>query len=162
MVVWIIGKSGSGKSFFAKKIAKILNKKKKVFWLDGDEFRKYISYDIGYSINDRKINSKRIQDFCKFLEIKKYFVICSILSIFPDHQKKNKKIFKKYKQIYLKVENKILKKRNSKKVYSKKKNIVGTDIDFNKPYKSDLIIKNDFKNVNQKIKTILKTLNEIK
>ena len=162
MVVWIIGKSGSGKSFFAKKIAKILNKKKKVFWLDGDEFRKYISYDIGYSINDRKINSKRIQDFCKFLEIKKYFVICSILSIFPDHQKKNKKNFKKYKQIYLKVENKILKKRNSKKVYSKKKNIVGTDIDFNKPYKSDLIIKNDFKNVNQKIKAILKTLNEIK
>ena len=141
---------------------KIWFKKKKVFWLDGDEFRKYISYDIGYSINDRKINSKRIQDFCKFLEIKKYFVICSILSIFPDHQKKNKKIFKRYKQIYLKVENKILKKRNSKKVYSKKKNIVGADINFNKPYKSDLIIKNDFKNANQKIKAILKTLNEIK
>ena len=125
MVVWIIGKSGSGKSFFAKKIAKILNKKKNVFWLDGDEFRKYISYDIGYSIKDRKINSKKVQDFCKFLETKNYYVICSILSIFPEHQKKNKKIFKKYKQIYLKFENKILEKRNNKKVYSKKKNIVG-------------------------------------
>jgi len=160
MVIWIIGKSGSGKSFFAKKIAKILNKKKNVFWLDGDEFRKYISYDIGYSIKDRKINSKRVQDFCKFLETKNYYVICSILSIFPEHQKKNKKIFKKYKQIYLKVENKILEKRNNKKVYSKKKNIVGVDINFNKPYKSDLIIENDFKNPSHKIKTILKTLNE--
>ena len=160
MVIWIIGKSGSGKSFFAKKIAKILNKKKNVFWLDGDEFRKYISYDIGYSIKDRKINSKRVQDFCKFLETKNYYLICSILSIFPEHQKKNKKIFKKYKQIYLKVENKILEKRNNKKVYSKKKNIVGVDINFNKPYKSDLIIENDFKNPSHKIKTILKTLNE--
>ena len=162
MVVWIIGKSGSGKSFFAKKIAKILNKKKNVFWLDGDEFRKYISYDIGYSIKDRKINSKRIQNFCKFLETKNYFVICSILSVFPDHQKENKKIFKQYKQIYLKVENKILKERNNKKIYSKKKNIVGVDIDFNKPYKSNLTIENDFRNANQKINTILKTLNENK
>ncbi len=162
MVVWIIGKSGSGKSFFAKKIAKILNKKKNVFWLDGDEFRKYISYDIGYSIKDRKINSKRIQNFCKFLETKNYFVICSILSVFPDHQKENKKIFKQYKQIYLKVENKILKERNNKKIYSKKKNIVGVDIDFNKPYKSNLTIENDFRNANQKINTILKTLNETK
>ena len=162
MVVWIIGKSGSGKSFFAKKIAKILNKKKNVFWLDGDEFRKYISYDIGYSIKDRKINSKRIQNFCKFLETKNYFVICSILSVFPDHQKENKKIFKQYKQIYLKVENKILKERNNKKIYYKKKNIVGVDIDFNKPYKSNLTIENDFRNANQKINTILKTLNENK
>lgn len=162
MVVWIIGKSGSGKSFFAKRIAKILNKKKNVFWLDGDEFRKYISYDIGYSIKDRKINSKRIQKFCKFLETKNYFVICSILSVFPDHQKENKKIFKQYKQIYLKVENKILKERNNKKIYSMKKNIVGVDIDFNKPYKSNLTIENDFKNANQKINTILKTLNETK
>ena len=162
MVVWSIGKSGSGKSFFAKKIAKILNKKKNVFWLDGDEFRKYISYDIGYSIKDRKINSKRIQNFCKFLETKNYFVICSILSVLPDHQKENKKIFKQYKQIYLKVENKILKERNNKKIYSKKKNIVGVDIDFNKPYKSNLTIENDFRNANQKINTILKTLNETK
>ena len=162
MVVWIIGKSGSGKSFFAKKIAKILNKKKNVFWLDGDEFRKYISYDIGYSIKDRKINSKRIQNFCKFLETKNYFVICSILSVFHDHQKENKKIFKQYKQIYLKVENKILKERNNKKIYSMKKNIVGVDIDFNKPYKSNLTIENDFRNANQKINTILKTLNETK
>ena len=66
MVIWIIGKSGSGKSFFAKKIAKILNKKKNVFWLDGDEFRKYISYDIGYSIKDRKIIQKEFKIFVNF------------------------------------------------------------------------------------------------
>ena len=84
------------------------------------------------------------------------------MSVFPDHQKENKKIFKQYKQIYLKVENKILKERNNKKIYSKKKNIVGVDIDFNKPYKSNLTIENDFRNANQKINTILKTLNETK
>ena len=71
MVIWIIGNLVPERVLV--KIAKILNKKKNVFWLDGDEFRKYISYDISYSIKDRKINSKRVQDFCKFLETKNYY-----------------------------------------------------------------------------------------
>ena len=41
MVVWIIGKSGVGKSYFAKKILnKLKIKKKKIFWIYGDKFRK--------------------------------------------------------------------------------------------------------------------------
>ena len=83
MVIWIIGKSGSGKTFFANKINIFLSKKKiKVFWLDGDDFRKYISNDLGYSISDRKENSLRIIKFCKYLESKGYLVLCSFLSIF--------------------------------------------------------------------------------
>ena len=89
MVIWIIGLSGSGKSFLANKIYKNLNKKrKKVISIDGDEIRKYITYDLKYSIKDRRKNSKLISDFCKLLEKKGYIVICSILSIFKDHQKK--------------------------------------------------------------------------
>ena len=38
MVVWIIGLSGSGKSFLANKIyKKLINKRKKVIWIDGDD-----------------------------------------------------------------------------------------------------------------------------
>ena len=106
------------------------------------------------------MNSKRIQNFCSYLENKKFVVVCSILSIFPDHQKINRKIFKKYKQIYIKVDDKILSKRNNKKIYSKKKNVVGKDINFKKPYKSDLILTNNFKDTHKKLKIILKTLNE--
>ena len=50
MVVWIIGKSGVGKSYFAKKILnKLKIKKKKIFWIDGDKFRKKYSKDLGYT-----------------------------------------------------------------------------------------------------------------
>ena len=68
----------------------------KLILIDGDESRKFISYDLKYSIKDRKTNSKRIQDFCKYLKFKKYLVICSILSIFKKDQKVNRKIFKNY------------------------------------------------------------------
>ena len=45
MVVWLIGLSGSGKSFFARKFVSELNKRnKKVIWIDGDNVRKYINF----------------------------------------------------------------------------------------------------------------------
>lgn len=145
MVIWIIGKSGSGKSFLAKKLfSKIKSKNKKTIWIDGDNFRKKYSKDLGYGVNDRKKNSIRIQNHCKIYDKKNYIVICSILSIFVKHQKINKKIFKNYTQIYIKANHSKLIARNNKKIYSKNKNIVGKDIKFPIPLNSDLIIKNDF------------------
>ncbi len=163
MVIWIIGKSGSGKSYIAKQLydyLKIKNKRK-VIWIDGDKFRKKNSKDLGYSLKDRKINSKRIQVYCKKFDNKDYIVICSILSIFTNHQKRNRKIFKNYLQIFIKADIATLKKRNNKGIYNKKKFVVGKDILFPKPYKSDLIIKNKFdNNFKKSLKKILKILNE--
>ena len=60
MVIWLIGKSGSGKTFYGKKLLTMIKKTKKIH-LDGDEIRRFISSDLGYSIKDRKINSLRIR-----------------------------------------------------------------------------------------------------
>ena len=161
MVIWIIGKSGVGKTFFANKINIFLSKKNiKVFWIDGDDFRKYISNDLGYTIADREENSLRIIKFCKYLESKGYLVVCSFLSIIKKHQKRNKSIFKKYLQIFINVDQKVLIKRNNKSVYSKKRNIVGRDIKFTKPTTSDLIIRNDFKNYKSNLKYLITKINE--
>ena len=40
MVIWIIGKSGSGKTFLAKKLCEAFPKRSKnIQWIDGDKFR---------------------------------------------------------------------------------------------------------------------------
>ena len=160
MVVWIIGLSGSGKSFFAKKLVDKLQKKKKVIWVDGDDVRKFITFKLGHSLNDRKKNSFLISNLCNFLEKKNYIVICSILSIFKEHQKRNRKLFKKYVQIYIKSNLKSLILQNNKKVY-KRKNIVGVDIKFPIPYKSNFIIENSKKErINQNLfNKIIKKIN---
>ena len=160
MVIWIIGKSGVGKTFLAKKIYfKIKENFKKVIWVDGDKFRRKFSRDLGFSIKERRKNSLRIQKYCKYYEKKEYVVICSILSIFRDHQKKNRKSFNKYFQIYIKTSHKKLIKRNNKKIYDKKLNVVGKDIKFPIPIKSDLIIFNNFKS--EFLKNVKKIENKI-
>ena len=134
MVIWIIGKSGSGKTFLSKRLyKKFREKNKKVVWIDGDKFRKKFSKELIYSLIDRKKNSKRIQKYCKKLEKDNLIVICSILSIFKEHQRKNRNFYNQYFQIYINANQKKLVQRNNKKIYSNKKNIVGKDIRFLSP-----------------------------
>ncbi len=161
MVIWIVGLSGVGKTFYANLIKKKI--KKKSIIVDGDQVRKFITYDLGYSKSDRRKNSIMIADICKFLEEQGFIVICPILSIFPTHQKKNRKKFSRYLQIYIESKVEVLKERNDRKIYSKKKDIVGTDIKFPKPYKSDIIIKNNFLDTYEgNIKKIMKLINDKK
>jgi len=161
MVIWIIGKSGSGKTFFAKKLNNYLKKKNyKIKWFDGDSFRKKYSSDLGFSLSDRKKNSKRLQILCKKYEEKKYIVLASITSLFRDHQKINRRKFIHYLQIYIKVNTRLLIKRNIRKIYSQKKNVVGLHIKFLEPYRSDFIVRNNFdKQYLKKINLISKIIN---
>ena len=158
MVVWIIGKSGSGKSFISKKIFNSLKQKNKIL-IDGDQIRDiFYENKLGFNKNDRKKNALFIIKLCKFLEKNNLIVICAIQSIFPELQKKNRKYFKKYLQIYMKVNSEVLIKRNNKNIYNKK-NVVGLDIKFPKPYKSDMVIENNFKSkLTREINKILKII----
>ena len=63
-------------------------------------------------------------------------------------------------QIYIKTNIKKVTERNNKNIYSKK-SVVGKEIKFPTPYKSDITIKNSFDNLCKKnIKLIIKILNE--
>ena len=161
MVIWIIGLSGSGKTYLAKQILKKFKGKK--IHIDGDEIRKYFTYNLGYTKKDRKKNSLFICDLCAYLEQKDYIVVCSILSIFNDHQLNNRKKFRKYFQIFIKTNITQLLKRNNKKIYSKAKNVVGNHIKFPTPVKNDMVIKNHFKPYDPKIiKKIIRKINNVK
>jgi len=160
MVIWIIGLSGSGKSYLSKKI--YANLKGKKILVDGDIVRKYITYNLKYTKIDRERNSLIISDLCKFLEKQKFTVVCSILSIFKKHQKLNRTKFENYFQIYLKNNLTNLKKRNNKNIYSKI-NVVGKKIKFPIPQKNDLIIENNFKPYNKNlINNVIKKINNAK
>ena len=82
---------------------------------------------------------------CELLNKQKINVVCCLLSIFPAIQKKARKTLKKYYQVHLTAPIKELIKRDTKKIYKryfdkKIKNVVGLDIPFPKPHKSDLVI----------------------
>lgn len=166
MVIWIIGLSGTGKTTLGKSLFKELKKKhKNSVFLDGDDLRKVWVQNLGHSISGRKLNAERIFNLCKLFDRQKINVICSIVSIFPDIQKKASKVFTDFKLIYLKTPLKILQERDSKGIYKKNKmgkdnNVVGINFKFPKPYRPFLTINSYGKNSPKKIKNLV--LNKLK
>ena len=124
MVIWILGKSGVGKTFYAKKVFNYFKKKgKDIFLIDGDEFRKYISIDLGYSKKDRRVNGLRVRNFCSYLTKNDYIALVAMQSVFPTMQRANKKIFKRYIQINIRPMNEEIAYRKSNIFKKRKKKI---------------------------------------
>ena len=96
--IWFYGFSGSGKTY----ISKILKKKlKNSVVVDGDNVRKLISNDLGYSKAHRKIQIKRIYGISKLIiESDKFPIISTVFMSKKINNLcvKNKKIFKKPNQ----------------------------------------------------------------
>lgn len=146
MIIFILGKSGSGKTTIGVKLKNDLNKlyKKKIILIDGDDVRNIYNDKLGHTIKDRRKNAVRINNICKFLDNQNIDVIVSVLSIFPDLLKSNKENFKQYFEIFLKVDqNVLINKRDFKGIYKKNYNVVGKDIPYPIPKKPDIIINNN-------------------
>jgi adenylylsulfate kinase-like enzyme len=142
MVIWIIGLPGSGKTTLAKALQNKLNNKNiPTVHIDGDDMRTIWGEDIGYKLQDREKNSLRIQKLCSIFEKQGLFVIASIMSIFPEHRKANRKLYKNYFEVFLDIDINILKTRREiyqKAINKEIKNVVGVDIEYIKPTTYDI------------------------
>lgn len=81
MAIWLTGLSGSGKSTIALLLEKKLTEENYfVVVLDGDELRKTLNKDLGYSEADRTENIRRAAELTNLLVQKNIVVICSFIT----------------------------------------------------------------------------------
>ncbi len=146
MIIWLTGISGSGKTTIA---TEIIRKYKAIFPnlinIDGDTVRNFFNNSLGYDINARINQIKRIQKICKFLEKQKLIIVVSALYSNVELMKWNRENFSDYYEIYLEASLNLVKNRDPKGLYKKfaegiEKNVVGIDIPWLKPINYDLKI----------------------
>lgn len=147
MIIWIHGKSNSGKTILAKQILKEVKNYNKTFvHIDGDEIRKIFSNN-DYSLEGRLKNAKFIQNLVFLLNKNKVNVIVSTLSIFKKILILNRKKIKNYFEILIKSKQTNLYKRDKRNIYSKrsktKRNVVGEDIKYLDTKSYDFVIDNN-------------------
>jgi cytidine diphosphoramidate kinase len=148
-VIWITGLSGAGKTTVAEKLYNQLIKKySNIKILDGDILRKKLNIKKtkkSFTYSSRKKVGIKYSKICKTFENKGFLVIISVMALIEDVYKWNKKSFKNYLDVYLKVPIKILKRRDPKEIYKRfyeKKifNVQGLDLAFDEPEKPFLKI----------------------
>lgn len=150
-VFWITGLAGAGKTSIAKALFDELNRKnEKVVFIDGDAIREITGNDLGHHTEDRIKNAYRISRMCHFFSDQGQNVVCATMSLYHEVQRWNREHIAKYFQIYVKVSQEVLFKRDQKGLYTgagkgEEKNVVGVDIPFQEPIGNDLVIENDKK-----------------
>jgi adenylylsulfate kinase len=148
MVVWIIGLSGAGKTTLAKEVmARVFQQGGSAVLVDGDMVREIFGNDLGYSMEDRRTNARRICQLCKFLDDQKINVVCAILSLFPETRAWNREHLKSYYEVFIDAPLQDLVRRDSKGIYQRFQNgeardVAGMDIEFLRPDTADLVINN--------------------
>ena len=157
-VMWITGLSGSGKTTLAKLFFFFIKRKfRKVIWLDGDNLRKKLKLNHKKSTFSKKFRiglGKKYSDIaCKY-QSKGFFVIMSVMALYREVFKYNRKKIKNYHEIFLNVPMSELKKRDPKKIYKRFKlgkifNVAGLDLKYERPENPSLIL-NWRKNTNKR------------
>lgn len=153
-VVWITGLSGSGKSTLANNLTKFLKSKSyPVLMLDGDELRSVFGDNKNFDYDSRLALSRKYSKLCKIISEQNFLVVIATISMFSEIHRWNRKNIKNYLEVYLKVPLSELKKRDSKKIYSKfysgkLKNVAGLDLPVEEPKNSDLFFNFDDKTQN--------------
>ena len=140
-VYWLCGLSGSGKSTLAISLEKFLFENKiNSIVLDGDDLRDGICKDLGFSIEDRKENVRRVSEIAKLMSRTGYAVIVSLISPTIEMRKFARKIIgeKDSFQIFIKSSFEKCQERDVKGLYAdsqngKIKSFTGKDSIFEEP-----------------------------
>ncbi len=168
--LWFTGLHGAGKTTIAKKLADILRKKNfPVILLDGDELRKSVSSDLGYSLDDRNKHMKRVADVCKVISENGILAIASVASPTEKSRAYARQVIKNMFLVYVKCPLDLCERRDVKGHYKKareKKNqfehFMSVSSNYEEPKNPDIILNTDKESVEESVSKLITKLKEKK
>ena len=164
LVIWLMGLSGSGKSTIALGLEKELKALgHPVFVLDGDDLRKGLSSDLGFSQEERRENIRRAAQVANLFLKAGFSVIAAFISPYEDHRKLAKQILKHrtFIEVYLDCPLELCQKRDPKGLYAKAKggeiqNLSAWDAPFEAPKNPNIVLESGKLSIDECIQKILK------
>lgn len=165
-VLWFTGLSGSGKSTIAEATErKLYDDGYFVKVLDGDNIRSGINKNLGFSLEDRKENIRRIAEVAKLFLDSGVIVLCSFVSPTIEIRELAKNIIgaQDFNEIFVDTPLAICESRDVKGLYKKArageiKGFTGIDSPFEPPFNPSLILKTENKKVTECVNEVLELI----
>ena len=162
-LIWFTGLSGSGKSTIANKVESALYKRNiRTYALDGDNIRKGINKDLGFSPGDRSENIRRIGEISKLFIDAGVVVLAAFVSPYKSDREAVKNIVGKnnFVEVYINTSLEECEKRDVKGLYKKArkgeiKDFTGVNAPYEAPESPDIEIKTEQLNIDQSVTKIM-------
>ena len=159
--IWITGISGAGKTTLASNINAVLNSNQHAsVILDGDEIRKKMSKDLGFSIKDRDENIRRIACMSELLSHQNIITIVSVISPMKNQRAYAKEIYgDNFNEVYLKASLDQCIEKDTKGLYKqaldrKEANFTALTSPYEEPENPDLLIDTNLKTIKQSVQIL--------
>jgi len=120
VTLWFTGLSGSGKTTIAREVEKKLKEKGcRVERLDGDEVRKHLCSDLGFSKEDRDENIRRVSYVAKLLTRNDIITLCCFVSPYRKAREDARSLIGEFVEIYVNAPLEVCEARDVKGLYAK-------------------------------------------
>ena len=152
-VIWLTGLSGAGKSTLASSLDTALRERAIVSSiLDGDQLRKGLCVDLGFSPEDRAENIRRAAEVAKLMASSGIIVICALISPFSKERELARASCSSsnipFVEIYINAPLSVCEQRDTKGLYKKARAGVltaftGIDSPYDSPTHPELELRTD-------------------
>ncbi len=147
-VLWFTGLSGAGKSTIANIVeAKLAERKRHTYMLDGDNVRHGLNKDIGFTDADRVENIRRVGEVAKLFVDAGLIVLCSFISPFRAERAAIRQILDpgEFIEIFVSTPLALCEARDPKGLYAKARSgalpsFTGIDSPYEPPEHADLVL----------------------
>ena len=148
VILWFTGLSGAGKSTLAHCVEEQLHQRGcRTFVLDGDNVRHGLCGDLGFSIEDRTENIRRIAEVAKLMMEAGVITLTAFISPFRSEREKARLIFPhgEFLEIYCRAPIEVCEQRDVKGLYAKArkgeiKDFTGISSPYEEPLKPELVV----------------------
>jgi adenylylsulfate kinase len=165
-VVWLTGLPGSGKTTIASLLTpKLKSAGLKVELLDGDEVRKQLSPDLGFTKKDRELHARRVVYLSRLLARNGIVSIVSLISPYREFREYARKEIGNdiFVEVYVKASLDTCMERDPKGLYRKAmngeiKDLTGLQDVYEEPLNPEVIVETENQRVEESVEAIIDML----
>jgi len=165
--IWLTGPSGAGKTTLAKKLAKKLSEMNvRVEVLDGDEIRRNLYPELGFSREAREMHNRIVIHMAKLLSRNGVIAIVSLISPYREVREYARREIGDFIEVYINAPLEVRIERDPKGLYSKAikgeiKGLTGYDGVYEEPETPEVRIDSSKMTPDEEVAAVIDKANEL-